>query len=180
MDRVEIEMDLSTLSVADLEGDGNPPPGKYHVKIESVKRVSAEASYLNLRLAILAGTNKDGVGCVFSERLYLSDRAIKRVAILGHRLGLIAGDDLGDRKTVDWTNAVGKQMVVEVIEEEFEKKDGTKAKRAKLSFAGFWAVDDTRVGGVPKDEAALKAAKATPKPATPKPPKRHPNEEFEI
>jgi hypothetical protein len=82
MDPVEIELDLSTLSVADLEGDGNPPPGKYHVKVEGVQRVSDQTSYLKLRLAILAGTDPAGVGCVFTERLYLSERAIKRVAIL--------------------------------------------------------------------------------------------------
>jgi hypothetical protein len=71
---------------------------------------------------------------------------------------------------------VGRHLIVEVIEEEFEKKDGSKATRAKLSYAGFWAVDDARVASVPKDEAALKAALAKTKAASPN---RNPDE-FEI
>jgi hypothetical protein len=177
-DPVEIELDLSTISVADLEGDGSPPAGKYHAKIEGVQRVSDQTSYLKVRFALLAGTDPAGVGCVFSERFYLSEKAVKRLAILGHRLQLIAGDDLGGRSTVDWSQAIGRQLIVEVVEEEFERKDGTKAKRAKLSYAGFWDVNDQRVASVPKDAAALKQKATPPKtmPATPKPPKYNPDE----
>src|SRR5262249_13221864 len=89
---------------------------------------------------------------------YLSDKARKRVAILAHRLKLVSDDDFGSRVAVDWAKAIGKQLIVEVIEEDFETKNGTKAKRSKLSFAGFWGLDDPRVQDVPRDTAAQRNA----------------------
>jgi hypothetical protein len=157
---VEIELDLSTISVSDLEGEGSPPPGKYHAKIEDVQRVSDQTSYLKVRFALLAGTDPNGVGCLFSERFYLSDKAKKRLAILAHRLKLISEDDFGDRRTVDWDEAIGRQLIVQVVEEEYEAKSGGKAKRAKLAFAGFWDVADDRVKDVPRDPSAARQASA--------------------
>jgi hypothetical protein len=155
---VEIELDLSTISVGDLEGEGNPPPGKYHAKIEDMQRVSDQTSYLKVRFALLAGTDPNGAGCLFSERFYLSDKAKKRLAILAHRLKLIGEDDFGDRRTVDWNEAIGKQLIVQVVEEEYEAKSGGKAKRAKLAFAGFWDLADERVKDVPRDPSAARQA----------------------
>jgi len=153
---VEIELDLSTISVSDLEGEGNPPPGKYHAKIEDVRRVSDQTSYVKVRVALLAGTDPNGVGCLFGERFYLSDKAKKRLAILAHRLNLISDDDFGDRRTIDWAQAIGKELIVQVVEEEYEMKSGGKAKRAKLAFAGFWDLADDRVKDVPRAASAAR------------------------
>jgi hypothetical protein len=157
-DPVDIELDLSTFTADELEGDGSPPPGKYHARIEDCQRVSDKTSYLKLRLSLLAGTNPAGVGCVFSERFYLSDAAKKRLAILAHRLKLVADNDFGSRVNIDWAKVIGKQLVVQVIEEEFETKKGEKAKGAKLAFGGFWDLGDERVKDVPRDEAAQRQA----------------------
>jgi hypothetical protein len=174
--RVEIELDLSTISVADLEGEGSPPPGKYHARIEDCQRISDQTSYLKVRFALLAGTDPNGVGAVFSDRFYLSDKAKKRLAILAHRLKLIGGDDFGGRATIDWSQATGKQLIVQVVEEEYEAKNGGKAKRAKLAFAGFWSLDDERVKDVPRDQTAARQVSALARNGS-KPP--HPKDDWE-
>jgi hypothetical protein len=159
---IEIELPLGNVSVDDLEGESNPPKGKYHAKVVSVRRVADGSPHLAVRLAILAGTNSAAVGMLFTERFYLSDKAIKRLAILAHRLGLIGDGDFGGSKTVDWSAAVGRQLIVEVAEEEYVKKDGTKGERSKITYAGFWALGDDRVKAVPRDAAAARNAPAAP------------------
>jgi hypothetical protein len=168
MSSVELELDLSTITLNDMEGDGNPPPGKYHARIEDAQCVSDQTSYLKIRLSLLAGTDPNGVGCVFSERFYLSDKAKKRLAILAHRLHLLADNDFGGRVNIDWSQAIGKQLIVQVVEEEYEAKNGNKAKRAKLAFAGFWSLDDERVKDVPRDQTALRQAAVAHRTAPPK------------
>jgi hypothetical protein len=165
---LDIDLDLTNLSADDLEGDGSPPPGKYHARIEDMQRVSDQNSYLKVRLSLLAGTDANGVGCVFSERFYLSDKAKKRLAILAHRLHLLADDSFGSRVSVNWFDAIGKQLIVQVVEEEYEAKGGAKAKRSKLAFAGFWGLDDERVKDVPRDQAALRQPGAKYQAAPPK------------
>jgi len=176
-DPVELELDLAALTLADMEGDGTPPPGKYHARVEEVRHVSDQTSFLKFRLTLLAGTDPNGVGCVFSERFYLSDKAKKRLAILGHRLQLIADNDLGGRVNIDWAQAIGKQLIVQVVEEEYDSKNG-KAKSAKLAYAGFWGLDDERVKDVPRDQAAVRQAASPARNASKPPPKKDDWEEI--
>src|SRR5262249_51194347 len=124
--------------------------------------------YLKLRFALLAGTDTNGVGCMFSERFYLSDKAKKRLAILAHRLRLLADDDFGGRVNIDWSQAISKQLIVQVVEEEYDAKNGGKAKRAKLAFAGFWSLDDERVKSVPRDQAEAQRTATPQQPTTAK------------
>jgi hypothetical protein len=159
---VDIELDLSTLSVNDLEDEATATPGKYHTKIEDVQRVSDQTSYLKVRFALLAGTDPNGIGAVFSERFYLSEKAKKRLAIFAHRLHLLVDDDFGGRVNVDWSQAIGKQLIVQVVEEEYEPKSGGKAKRSKLAFAGFWDLADERARDVPRDASAARQASTPP------------------
>jgi hypothetical protein len=165
---VEIELDLTTISAADLEGDNNPPPGKYHARIEDVQHVSDQKPYLKVRFALLAGTDPEGVGCALHERFYLSEKARPRVANLVRRLKLIGDDAFGGRTTVYLGQAIGQQLIVQVIEEEYPTKDGGKGKHAKLSFMGFWNLADERVKDVPRDASAARQA------STPPPPPKHP------
>jgi hypothetical protein len=106
-------------------------------------------------------TSKDiadaGVGKIFTERFYLSDAAMKRLNILAKRAGLISDNDFGSRRTVNWAALVGKHLVVEIVEEEYEGKKG-KAKRSKVSYAGVWSLTDDRVRDVPRDQNALRVA----------------------
>jgi hypothetical protein len=158
-DSLSVNMNLAGVTPDDLEQGGTPPPGRFHARISDVKHISDETSYLKFRLAILAGTNPAGAGTVLFERFFLTERAIKRLAILAMRLGLMSRDACGKSIDVNWSLAIGKELIVEVIEEEYTNKKGEKAKSAKLSYGGFWSLDHEDVKNVPR---AAPSASAPP------------------
>jgi hypothetical protein len=161
---LEIDLDLTDLTEADLEGGGGVAPGRYHAQVTGVSQeADGRTPYLALKLLVLAGTVAGQTGLTHTERLYLSDKATKRLAIFARRLGLISADDFGSRTRPDWEAAVGRQVVVEVVEESYTKTDGTKGKSSKLTFAGIWPVTDERVKDVPKDAQALAGNGPPPK-----------------
>ncbi len=146
-----VALDLTQVkTVDDLEGAATVPPGRYHVLIREVRRESDPSPHLLIKYETLAGTNAVGVGLVAAEKFFLSDKAAKRVAILANRLGLMAPSQLGQRVNFDAGALVGKDLVVEVIAEEFTAKDGGKRSAGKWSFAGFYSPNDERAKGVPR------------------------------
>jgi hypothetical protein len=163
-DDVTVDLDLRQVDLAELEGEEFPGDGKYHVRIEGARRVSDRTPYLGIRMVVLAGADPSAVGRVFTERFYLTDGAIKRLKVLAHRLGLLPEGAIGTVHPVNWREAIGRQLVVEVVKEEYEK-DGKKQVHHRLGFAGFWAVTDERVVSVPKDQAALREAAGQAAPA---------------
>ena len=96
-DDLDLELDLTDTSADDLEGGNNVPPGKYHARIEEVKRVSDMTSYLRVKFALLAGTNPAGVGRALSERFYLTEKARKRINAFASRMRLVDAASLGSR-----------------------------------------------------------------------------------
>jgi hypothetical protein len=157
-ERIDIELDLTQMTPEDLENEGGPPAGKYHVQVTEVRRVSDSSSHLKVKMHCLAGTNPEGVGKMFAEKFFLSDAAMKRLNILAKRAGLIDESDFGSRVAVDWSRLIGKHLVVEVEMQEYTTKKGTAAKAPRLTFQGFWSPTDDRVRDVPKDVNALRAA----------------------
>jgi hypothetical protein len=168
---VDFELDLTGLSEEDLEQENHGPPGRYHVQFtDAIRDPKSQNPCLRLKYQILAGTDATAVGLVMEERLYFSEKAQKRAAIFAKRLGLIDGEAFGRRSTIDWSALVGTQAVVEVIEEEYEKRDGGKGISSKISFAGVWSTDDDRAkdvprGKVPEVPKVTPRAKAQAKPA---------------
>jgi hypothetical protein len=160
-----IHLDLTKVSLDDLEGEEPPAKGKYHARIEGAARLSDQTPFLKVKLLLLAGTDSSQVGRTFSERFYLSDRAVKRLWVLGRRLGLIPDDAFGSLFSLDPRQLVGRHLVIEVVEGEYTDKDGHKRPRNQLGFASFWSVTDPRVADVPKDEKALREAAGRPAPA---------------
>jgi hypothetical protein len=160
---VDFELDLSGLSEEDLDQDNHCPSGRYHIHIvDAIRDAKSQIPCLRLRYVILAGTNTSAVGCILDERLFFSEKAQKRAAIFAKRLGLIDADAFGKRSTVNWSTAIGLQAIVEIIEEEYEKKDGGKGTASKISFAGIWSLDDDRGKDVPRGKAPS-TTKATPR-----------------
>jgi hypothetical protein len=148
---VDIELDLTDINETDLEQDGRLPVGRYHVQFVSAARdPNSQLPCLRLKYTVLAGTDSSAVGMAAEERLYFSEKAKKRAAIFANRLGLIDSSAFGKRSSLDWSAVVGQQAVVEVIEETYEKKDGSKGISSKISFAGIWSTDDERTKDVPR------------------------------
>jgi hypothetical protein len=148
---VEFELDLTGLTEDDLESDGRCAPGRYHIQFtDAAHDAKSQLPCVRLKYTILAGTDPSAVGTVLEERLYFSEKAKKRAAIFAKRLGLIDASAFGKRSSLDWSGAVGQQAIVEIHEEEYDKKDGGKAKSSKITFAGIWPIDDPRTKDVPR------------------------------
>jgi hypothetical protein len=160
VESIAIELDLTGVTPEDLENAGGPPAGRYHVRVIEVRRVSESSSYLKVKMVVLNGTDKEGIGKIFAEKFFLTDAAMKRLSILAKRAGLIDEGDFGSRVAVDWSHLIDKQLIVEVELQEYTNKKGQKAKVPRLTFQGFWSPTDDRVRDVPKDEAALREATA--------------------
>jgi hypothetical protein len=145
---------------SDLEGT-RVPPGKYHVQVLDVRQDGeGRTPCLAFKLAVLAGEHQ---GLTFQERLYFSDKdgAKRRVALFARRLGLVRPEDLGKKVTIDWQRAVGRDFVAEVVEETYEKRDGSKGTSSKLAFNGLFDCSDERV----KDVARGQVEAVVPTPA---------------
>jgi hypothetical protein len=136
-------------SDADLEG-ARVPPGWYHLQVLDVRQDDeGRTPCLVFKLGVLAGEHQ---GVTFPERLYFSDKdgAKRRVGLFARRLGLVRPEDLGKRVSIDWRRAAGRDFVAEVIEETFEKRDGSKGTTSKISFGGVYDPADERVKDVPR------------------------------
>jgi hypothetical protein len=165
----DFALDLSELTYEDLESaNQTPPPGRYHARVLEAKHMSDQTPYLRVKLKLLAGTNAEGVGAVIAERFYLSQKAVKRLAHFGLRVGLLTRQEIGKQVTVAWGKAVGRELIVEVIHDEKEGKNG-KYTLAVCSFMGFWDLDHPDVATVPR--GTRKAPATTAKPAATSPAK---------
>lgn len=167
----EVDLDFRGDTPADLEGEPVLPPGKYHVIITGAKRQEKadEIPCLRIRYRVLAGTNPAAVGATCTERFYLSDNAKWRLKILANRLGLVKDSEVGVRSgPVDFRPAVGREMVVEIVNEQFVgKKEEQKALTehrspvptlsSKWEKNAFWPPEDQRAAGVPLDPQAATA-----------------------
>src|SRR5262245_11460385 len=160
---LNVELNLGAVTAHDLEGEALVPPGRYHVLIRNIARRNDPSPHLRFRYEVLAGTDPSAVGALSSERFFLSEKAEKRLAILGHRLGLIGDNDFGGRKSVDWSRAIGRDLVCQVVHDTFERQDGAKGVRSQWGFATFWRPDDDRARDVPK--GAVPGGPRVPPPA---------------
>jgi hypothetical protein len=149
----DCELDLThILSERNLAGRQMVPPCKAHVLVAGIADDDlGKTPCMILKLQILAATVPASVGMTFEEKIYLSEKAMQRAALVAYRLGLITKNDFGKKRRINWAAAKGRQLVVEVIEEEYEKQDGSKGKKSKVAFAGFWDVNHPDVADVPKD-----------------------------
>src|SRR5262245_61705009 len=152
-------LDLTNLTEDDLSGK-RVPPGKYHAVITSSADDNGSTSPARaIKLLLLTGEAK---GMTLTEKLFLTDKSKKRFALVLRRLGVIKPEDFGKRVEFDWNSLVGRQCIVEVTEEEFDKRDGTKGKTSKLAYAGVWPLDHPDVASVPRDTEYAKRATASP------------------
>lgn len=119
---------------------------------------------------ILNGTTPGQRGKSLTEVLYApSDTqkdggkfCKKRLAKFGLATGLISPAQLGQRISINWEAAVGRQIVIHVAEREYTKRDGTKGVGSQLDGLHMYAVTDPVAQAVPKDAEALAILGITP------------------
>src|SRR5262245_9182481 len=155
----------------DLEMGALLPLGKHHVYVRDVTRQSGDTSpYLSVKFEVIGGPAAGSIG---EEKFFLTDKAAKRLAILGRRLGLLGNDAFGKRAPFNAFGLIGRDLVVEVVHEQYETREGEKRTVSKWGFGSFWPSDDPKVADVPKGvppprQATAKPPQAQPQAATPR------------
>lgn len=139
----------------DLGGSFDYPlPGRYHVVIDDVDESFEKHDSVLVDFRVLAGNKQDQEGKNFREYFSTKTKALDRLSRFAICVGLLKP---GQEADVSFVDAIGKQLIVEVEENEYEK-DGEKKKNIRISYAGMWSLGNPKVANVPRDAAALKAS----------------------
>ena len=135
----------------DISGYQKPLPGRYHVVVKHVDESFERFDKIVVDFEVLAGTVPDQQGRELSEFFACTDKAIPRLQRLALCVGLLQpGEPEAD---VEFTDAVGRDLVIEVEAGEYEKvQDGKKVKKEKtaLTYLGMWSTANEAVKDVPK------------------------------
>jgi hypothetical protein len=162
-----LEMDVDFTDTEDVDEVGAfsfIKPGTYHAEIEDVEFGEKEGKTpcVAFSMRILAGTEASEINKVHIERLYISPGMQWRMRIFAVRLGLVGRDAAGKKARVNWEEATGRQVVISIIQDDFEtidQKTGEKRmqKSTKCDKAGIWDVhsDDPLARACPKDKTVL-------------------------
>jgi len=150
----------------DLKGKQRPQPGKYHVFITHWDEACKEKDQLVVGFTVIDGTTPGQTGRELQTSMLFHDKDGKdltdRITRLAMCIGLLApGQEIDEDLT---SKALGRQLVIEVVEREYtDKNSGDKKKAIDLANFGYatWAVDDPLVADVPKNANALKNRNAT-------------------
>jgi hypothetical protein len=139
----------------DLGGNTRPLAGRYHVVVKDVDETFEKFDKVVVEFEVLAGTTPDQEGRTISEFFSLSEKALVRLQRLAIVLGLLKPDE--EEKEVEFVQGEGRQLVIEVEDNEYEK-DGEKKKGVRVSFLGMWSLANKQVADVPRDEEAVKVS----------------------
>lgn len=151
-------MKFSTKGVksADDIGSGFVQPGFYHVIVTDVDEPIDTEKPIIVDFQVLKGTmpgqEKLGVRNWFPT----SQKALPNLQRFALVTGLIKPDE---EREVSFKDAIGKHLVIEVIENEYTDKDGVTKKNAKIKWAGYYPIGHPDVANVPIDEEAINITK---------------------
>lgn len=146
-------------------------PGKYHVMLDgsSPKTAGSGNEGTELTFKILSGP--------FAEREVKetlwhagnNEAATKkmkgRMIVFGAKLGILKKNAAGSYVPADgkrdFSDVLGAECVIEVTNEEYEKKGGGKGIATRMTWAGIWRCDEPDARGVVK-KSATSEQKAAP------------------
>lgn len=149
----------------DIQGKSRPVAGKYHVAVNAAEEVASKnkgTPGLQIEFAVVAeGLPPSGKGTTSGQAgktigLFLSylgsdeektQTCINRVMRLALAMGAIQP---GEAKEVDWNDAIGRELVIEVADSTYEK-NGQQMKSTEVAFMGFWSLGNKAVKDVPRD-----------------------------
>lgn len=124
------------------------PAGRYHVEIVEVDESQEKQEKILVTFEVLAGTIPDCAGKRHTEFFGLTEAAIDRLKRLAMVCGLI---DPGEEKDVSFEDAVGQDLIVEFVPNDYiSKKTGEEVKTTQMGYGGFWKTDNSEVKEVPR------------------------------
>ncbi len=153
----DFDLDLTDLDPENLDTFAKPLPGKYHIlgqKVELEKKWDeekhVEKKTIVFDFEILAGNVANQEGRTSREYISLTGGSMKRAVLFALAAGLVTLEQLQAAKAanvnpkINWKEAEGAQLCVE-IEQEAGKK------YPRITFGGFWHVNDEAAKDIPKN-----------------------------
>lgn len=135
-------------SHADITGSDEPLPGRYHVGILNVDESFTKfKEAIQVDFQVLAGTVPNQEGRTHKEFFSTKGRAVDRLRKFAMVTGLIGPNE---RKNVEFASARGRQLIIEIEDQEFEGK-----KYRRMTFMGMWPIGDESVKDVPVNAKAI-------------------------
>lgn len=142
---MSFELDATDVtSEKDLEGFDSVLPGRYHVMVEDVDDSFSKSESLILSFNVLAGTVPGQETKTHKEWVGVAGKAVKRAIKFAVAVNLMKPSDLGKKVNINWQEAIGRQLVIDLGEHEYEGK-----KRSQIEFLGFHAIGSDGATGVP-------------------------------
>jgi len=145
-------------------GGNMPDPGRYHVVITAVDESFDKYNSITVDFQVLTGNKPGQVDRTLTEYFSVSEKAIPRLKRLALCVGLLQPGEA--EREIEFEQAVGRQLVIEVEENEYEK-NGEKKKGRRISWVGMWSTGNKEVADVPKDVEALKLLDGEQSPSPP-------------
>lgn len=135
----------------DIQGNARPLPGRYHVIVKEVDESMEKVDKIIIEFEVLAGTTPGQEGRVVTEYFAITEKAIPRLQRLAMTLGLLKPGE--DDRDVLFSDAIGRDLVVEVEPNEYTNKEGKEVKTVRVTYLGFWSTSNKAVADVPKYSA---------------------------
>lgn len=149
----EYELDLTDQNYETCDLGKAVPEGWYHAVLATIKddTKAGGTPRLEFTYQILAGSPDGHRAKSVVDHLYFKDTTRDRQILYAKRLGLLKKDDFGKTAKFSWDQAVGRKVVIHVMEEEYDKGDGKKGKTSKLFYDGVYPEDHPEVRDVPRE-----------------------------
>jgi len=156
----------------DISGFQRPLPGRYHVVVKHVDETFEKFDKVLIDFEILSGTVPDQQGRELTEFFACTEKAIPRLQRLALCLGLLQPGE--PDRDVEFADAVGRDLVIEVEEHNYKDKSGKEVNGVRVGYLGMWSTGNEAVADVPK--AAVSREQATPERMTQQPTTQQPQQ----
>ena len=153
------EIPLDEVDPENIGVGGNfPAPGKYHVEVTQVDPDTTSSGgkpQMKVEYEILAGDVEGQEGKTQYDYYAKTPKAFPRALQFAIAAGLTTKEELSAAKTagtaprIPFGMAIGRQLCVEIVEEEYEGKT-----RNKVQF-GLWHLNDPEAKDIPKNAGKL-------------------------
>jgi len=132
----------------DISGFQKPLPGRYHVVVKHVDESFEKFDKVLVDFEVLAGTTPGQEGRELTEFFACTEKAIPRLQRLALCLGLLTPGE--PDKDVEFAEAVGRDLVIEIEENNYKDKTGKEVNGVRVGYLGMWSTGNKEVADVPK------------------------------
>lgn len=145
--------DYDTGKLSDLD---RVEPGNYHVEVMEIEEYGGKQhDCLVAKYEILSGTKTSEVGKIHTDYISAAQRQVK-FAVATRLVSveqLQAAEANGEPISIEFGHAVGRQLCVGLVEEEYPAGSGKKSVRANFNY---WAIDSPGAKGIPLNGGKLR------------------------